>query len=522
MSGAPNAASVLIVGGGSAGAVLATRLSEDPTRSVVLLEAGPAYAPEAYPQALLNADVVADPGHDWGYISHGTASTPEIQMPRGKVLGGSSAVNATVAMRPRPADFAKWAEHGVDGWSFDEVLPTFKRMENTPTGDDAYHGRTGPLPVRQRTDQQLTPSLLGFLKAAVAHGFKRVDDFNGVEQHGTGAVPVDAVDGIRQNTGLVYLTPKVRSRPNLTILGGVTVDRVLFDGERAVGVSATNGAVYRADEVILSGGSYGSAAILLRSGVGPAADLRSLGIDVVADLPVGQRLHDHPIFPNVYALVPNYLQMTPAVGSLVWTASSEAIGDELDLHVAATHLLDPAFSPTGGLVVVAIALVQPESRGTLHLASRNPDDAPLIESNYLGTDRDARRLLEGVTLARAICRNDAFALFTAAEMLPGDAIADEALPSVIASNLASYAHPTSTVPMGGPDDPWAVVDAVGAVKGLAGLRVVDASILPEIPSCATNLTTIMVAERIYERVYTGAAEATESRADKAAALSPAR
>jgi choline dehydrogenase len=504
MADVSETADVIIVGGGSAGAVLAARLSQDPERTVVLLEAGPAYDPGAYPPALLDANKIADPAHDWGYTSHGSGQS-QIPTPRGKVVGGSSAVNAAVALRSRAADFDRWGAHGAEGWSFDDVLPVYKRLENTPAGDDAYHGRTGPQPIRQRADDELTPSLLGFVEAAVAHGFKRVHDFNGAEQNGADGYPVDVVDGIRQNVGLVYLTEQVRRRPNLTIRGDVNVDRVLFDGATATGVLAADGAVYRGREVILSGGTYGSPAILLRSGVGPANDLAALGIGVVADLPVGQRLQDQPGYYNAYALAPGFLEMTPAVGSLLWTASGEADPDELDLHVTATHLMDASFSPTGGAIVIMPALTRPESTGTVKLASRDPGQAPLIDAHYLGTDRDARRLLEGVKTGRAIARNPAFAPFVAAELTPGDAVADdEELAEVVAANLAIYGHPTSSVPMGGPGDPWAVVDSVGAVKGVSRLRVVDASIIPEAPSATTNMTVIMLAEHIYQRVYEGA------------------
>ena len=293
----------------------------------------------------------------------------------------------------------------------------------------------------------------------------------------------------------------MRRRPNLTIVGGVVVDTVLFDGTAATGVISSATEVYRAKQVILSAGTYGSAAILLRSGVGPAQDLTRLGIISIADLPVGQHLQDHPFFHNAYALAANAVQMSPAAGALLWLRSRLGDDGDLDLHISATHLLDGAFSPTGGAIVFGSAVVLPESFGTLRLASTDPNDQPLIDNNFLATERDRLRLLEGVKLGRRLARSPVFAPLQVGELVPGEAVGDQWLPDVIAANLETYGHPTSTVPMGGAADPWAVVDSLGAVRGLQNLRVVDASIIPRVPSTVTNLTTIMVAERIYRRAY---------------------
>jgi choline dehydrogenase len=469
---------------------------------VLLLEAGTAYGVDGYPDDLLDAaHVPANPEHEWGFTARGGAASPQIDAARCKALGGCSAHNATVAMRARPGDISDWQRHGLDDWTIEQVFATYKEMENTPDGDDAYHGRTGPFPIRTRKYDELTPSLRGFVDAAVAEGFPVVDDFNGPNPSGVGGYPVNVIDGVRQNTGMVYLTEEVRNRPNLKISGNVLIDRVLFDGHRAIGVVTASGAELPAGEVILAAGSYGSPAILLRSGVGPAADLAELGISVVADLPVGQHLHDQPFYYNAYALKTDALDMRPAVGAFLWGQSSEARDDQLDIHVAVTHLMPPEYSPTGGAIALSVAVVKPDSRGTLTLRSRDPREQPEIDCNFLAEDRDARRMLEGVKLTRKLGRNPALAQFIELEIIPGDAVGDDQLADAIASNLASYGHPAATAPMGGPQDPWAVVNSDGAVKGIDGLRVVDASIMPVVPSVALNATTIMIAEWIAKTVY---------------------
>jgi len=516
------ATDVLIVGGGSAGSVLAARLTQDPTRTVRLLEAGNVYPLDSIPNDLLDpAHVVGEPEHDWGFMMRGNTRSPEIIAPRGKVLGGSSSVNATVAMRITPDDIRKWNEHGLEGWSVEDVAATFKAMESAPDGDALIHGRVGPFPVHQQTYEELTSSLKAFVDAGVAAGYKRVEDFNSEDRHGIGGNPVNVVDNHRQSTAIVYLTQEVRDRSNLFIHGNALVDRVFVTDGRAVGVIDADGTFYEADEVILCAGAYVSPAILMRSGIGPAAHLEQLEIELVADVPVGERLTEQVFYYNAYALKPDYQDERPATGGLLWIASSEATGDELDLHITATHLMPPEYSPTGGAITFGVAIVAPDSRGTIRLRSRDPRDQPVIDGNYLFEERDRRRLLEAVKIGRQLGSSPQMSPLIALEMLPGVEVQDdEALLRVIEANLASYGHPAATAPMGGADDPAAVVDSTGAVKGVERLRVIDASIMPEVPTVATNPTVIMMAEHLANRVYgavTAPAGAVEFEAPKDAA-----
>ncbi|MBP5076758.1 GMC family oxidoreductase N-terminal domain-containing protein [Pseudomonas chlororaphis] len=496
---AGNPVDVLIIGGGSAGAVLARRLSKRSERHVLLLEAGHVYGTRDYPKVIASSDSVGgDASSDWGYQTLPGYIGHPIHAIRGKVLGGSSAVNGAVAIRARKQDLVNW---NLPGWSYEELLPSFKKLEKRNTGSAELHGHDGPLPVHQLTRNDISPMQRAFVEATIANGYRAVDDFDGPDANGVGPYPMNIVDGVRVNTGIAYLDNAVRARGNLQIRGDVLVDKVLFDSRRATGVRLASGEVIHAGEVILSAGTYGSAAILLRSGIGPRDHLASLSIPLVAALPVGQRLKDHPFYYNAYAARPELIgKQSPAIGAKLWTHSSTAKNGDLDLHITATHLFPHDQSPTKVGFVLAVALTRPLSVGSLKLASRDPAQAPLIDLNFLAQAEDRARLLEGVKLARKIGQTAPLKDLIHSELNPGaQASSDQQIEQSMLATLDTYHHPTSTAPMGHAGDPGAVVDLEGRVHGVQGLRVVDASIFPDTISVATNVTTIATAEYIARR-----------------------
>ena len=490
---------VVIVGGGSAGAVMASRLSEEPFRRVLLIEAGPTYAPAAYPDAVRLQHIIGgDAAHDWGYTSEPTRYGTSIPLPRGKVLGGCSAVNAGVAMRAPAGDFERWTAAGLEHWTAQDVLPFFQRSERTVHGDGAFHGRSGPWPIHYLQDDEVSDMQRAFVASATQAGFASVTDFNSDQPFGVGPYPMNNRMGQRLNTGMTYLSLDVRQRPNLTIRSQALVDRVACENGAAVAVVLADGQRISGNSIVLCAGAYGTAAILLRSGIGPAADVQALGMEVVANLPVGTRLQEHPFFYTTWAARPDRLGLpVPPVGAMLWTQSSKAAADVGDLHVSAVHYGDPETSPTGAIFMLALALTRPRSLGTVTLRSRDPAAAPVIALNLLSEAQDRQLMVEGIELIRRIARTGPLAALIAEEMVPGAfCTSRDALEAALPMALDIYHHPSSTAPMGGANDVHAVTDYQGRVRGIDRLRVADASLFPDVPCVATNPTVIMLAERI--------------------------
>jgi choline dehydrogenase len=480
---------VIIVGAGSAGGTLGARLSQDASRTVLLLEAGPDYGPTAAAQPVLVRDAHDSTAtdHDWGYVGAAANLDRELPCYAGKIVGGSSATNNVMALRGHPGDYDAWAVDNP-GWGYADVLPAFTRLERDQDFT-AGHGRDGPVPIRRFPWTQLVPAQQAFLDTCEALGHQRIDDHNAAGAIGAGRLPVNDVDGVRQSVALTYLAA-ARKRPNLTLRAGVHVTRVLLERRRAAGVVLADGTVIRADRVVLCAGAYGSPAILMRSGLGPAAQLRAAGVPVRDDRPgVGQNLQDHPLLripfasPDEPTPVPRQTLLTVA-GDSPWPAP------QLQVFLSGPGATDPT------TLTLVVSVLKPRSRGRVWITSDRPDVPPRIDAPHLRDPDDVRDLVAAVELARDIAASAPLATHVDKPLWASDGDLVAALRAVV----GGYQHAVGTCRMSRPDDPGAVVDQDGRVHGIEDLFVVDASIMPEIPSANTNVPTIMVAEKLADRV----------------------
>ncbi len=515
----------VIVGGGSAGSVLAGKLSEDPAVSVCLVEAGPPDSDLRIRIPIGLIGLMGNPKFDWCYQSepHEHLDGKRVSVPRGRTLGGSGSINSMVYIRGRASDYDAWAQQGCTGWDWKSVLPRFIAQENNARlSHDDLHGNSGPLRVQDLPSPH--PMIERLIEAGGDQGIPANDDFNGLRQEGVGNYQTTMHNGRRCSPADAFLRPAT-GRSNLTVLTNMTADAIEFEGRRAIGLKVSSGETRtRIDvrgEIVLAAGSIGSPSILLRSGVGPGDHLHELGIAVVHELPgVGLNLHDHPAVGMHYAggdhgyalsfrtlgqnMIAPFQYLLGRKG-LFSSNTVEGGGfartlDSLEEPDVQFHFIPARVGHEGGMITWGsgyysdVCLLKPVSRGRLKLRSADPSEAPLIDLNLLDDPADQDALLRGAKLLRRVLAHPSLKTGTAREVLPGSTVqSDDDLIDFIRSRLGTAYHPVGTCRMGAPTDERTVVDPKLQVLGLDNVRVADASIMPEVVAGNTNAPTMMIA-----------------------------